>query len=230
MSETSPPARRPLISAAGMGVFFFGIVLVLGALFIGAQWFISKTGGDLVSRASSAFHTILNMAPQTTLASGSVILEKSAIAELAVTQRKMRTVVNYKQAWLGSTKVMIVEGDFVVKAGFDLNKRFRFSVDKTLREVLVEFPKPKILSVDFKKLDVLYSSDGIINKLTPEDTAQVIRQMDMETRLQAAQSDIQKEAMQQVEQRVRDLIGDAASKVTVRFNDGPSFTAIEPKT
>jgi hypothetical protein len=170
------------------------------------------------------------MAPQTSLSSGSVVLEKTAIAELAVTQRKMRTVVNYKQAWLGSTKVMIVEGDFVVKAGFDLNKRFRFFIDQPSREVLVEFPRPKILSVDFKKLDVLYSSDGIINKLTPEDTAQVIQQMNMEMRFQAAQSDIQKEAMQQIEQRVRDLIGDAASKVTVRFIDGASFTALAPKS
>jgi len=137
--------------------------------------------------------------------------------------------VNFKQAWLGSTKVMIAEGDFVVKAGFDLNNQFRFSVDQNSGEVIAEFPAPKILSVDFKKLDVLYSSDGIINKLTPADTAQVIQQMNRETRFQAAQSDIRKEAMQQVEQRLRDLIGNTASKITVRFLDGAPQPATAPK-
>jgi hypothetical protein len=221
MSEVPSPkaAPRPFISAGGLLVFFLGIALVTGTFFFGFQWFISKTSGDLVNRASSAFQSIFKIAPHTTISSGSVIMEKAAIAEMAVTQRKMHTVVNYKQAWLGSQKIMVVEGDFVVKAGFDLNHKFRFSVDETTREVLVEFPRPKILSVDFKKMDVVYSSDGLINKLTPNDTVQVIQQLNLETRAQAAQSDILQEAMQQMEQRVRDLLGASASKVTVRFQD-----------
>ena len=229
MPEEHPvhPPKRALITVKGLCVLFVGSFLLLGGVIWGAQWFVMKTGGDLVANATQAFEQLFKLTPQLTVHSGSVIMEKAAIAELAVTQRKVRTVVTYKQQWLGSTKVLIVQGDFLVKAGFDLNQSFRFSVDQATREVTVDFAKPKILSTDFKSMDVIFSSDGIINHLTPEDSQAVVQQMLAETKLQSLNSDIRDEAMQQIQQRVKDLLSTSASKVNVRFHDGmlPPATA-----
>jgi len=215
-------SRRPIISAGGCGAFFVGIALVIATCIFGSQWFLSKTGGALLGRAQSAFEAVFHMAPRTIIQSGSVILEKTSISELAVTQRKMRTVVNYKQAWLGSTKILIVQGDFVVKAGFDLNQHLRFSVNETNKEVVVELGAPKILSMDFKGHQVLYSGDGLMNKLTPADSEKVVKQMMDETRREAELSDLKQEAKQQVEQRIKDLMGGSGAQVTVRFVEAPA--------
>ncbi len=222
MPEETPahPPKRALITVKGLLVLFAGMFLLFGGLIWGAQWFLMKTGGDLVANATQAFEQLFKLTPQLTVHSGSVVMEKASIAELAVTQRKVRTIVNYKQQWLGSTKVLIVQGDFIVKAGFDLNQSFRFSVDQGTREVSVDFAKPKILSTEFKGMDVLFSSDGIINHLNPEDSKQVVQLLLAETKLQALNSDIREEAMQQVQQRVKDLLSTSASKINVHFHDG----------
>ena len=224
MSETAAPqatGRRPLITIKGILVLLLGIAAIIVAVALGARHLIGGLGSDFSGAVSGVFQTLFHIAPQTTVNSGSTVMEKSAIAELAVTQRKMRTVVTYKQAWLGSTKVLVVQGDFVVKAGFDLQQSFRFTSNPATREVVVDLARPKIISTDFAGTEVLFSSDGILNKLNPEDSNAVVKQMLAETKLQAQQSDMLAEACQQVEQRIKDLLHATASSVTVRFHDGP---------
>jgi hypothetical protein len=224
MSDVEQPRtgeRRPLISVSGLLVFFLGVAVILAALMWGGRQLLGGLGGGFSNAVSGVFQAVFHVTPKTTIQSGATVIEKAAISELAVTQRKMRTVVTYKQAWLGSTKVLVVQGDFLVKAGFDLNHSFRFTTNEATRDVIVDLSRPKILSTDFIATEVLYSSDGIINKLNPHDSTEVVRQMLSETKLQAQQSDMLAEASQQVEQRIKDMLHGTAGTVTVRFHDGP---------
>lgn len=217
--------RRPLFSVPGLAVLFIGIIAIIFAVTWSSRHIMGALGEDLNSAVSGVFHTMFHVSPKTTVNSGSTVMEKANISELAVTQRKMRTIVTYRQAWLGSTKVLVVQGDFLVKAGFDLHHSFRFTTNPTTKEVVVDLSAPKILSTDFVSTDILYSSDGVINKLNPEDSTAVVRQMLAETKLQAQKSDMLEEAKQQVTQRLEDLLRGTAAKVTVRFHDGPLPTA-----
>ena len=202
-------------------MFFLGLAALIAGVMWGARQLVGGLSGDFSKVVSGVFQTVFHVTPKTSIQSGSTVLEKAAISEITVTQRKMRTVVTYRQAWLGSTKVLVVQGDFLVKAGFDLNNAFRFTTNETTRDVTVDLARPKILSTDFITTEVLYSSDGIINKLSPQDSAAVVRQMLAETRLQAQQSDMLAEASQQIEQRIKDMLHGTAGNVTVRFHDGP---------
>lgn len=218
--ETSIVPRRPVFSATSVLIVFAGICALLAVGMISAiPWFLAKKGADLTDHVIRAFGKVLT--PVVTVKGDTVVLEKSSIAELAVVQRKTQVIMKYEGEWLGSTKVLVVRGDFIVKAGFDLNQSFRFNIQQPSQEVTVELPKPKILSVAFQNYEVLFSSDGIINKLHTEDQAKVIQQMMIKANANAEQSDIKKEAMQQVEQRLRDLLVDSASKVNVVFHDEP---------
>jgi len=227
MSEKEEHPRivphRPVFSTLGLFVAFAGtcVLLAVGTICI-VPWFIAKKGGDITDYVARAFGRVLQLTPTVTTKGDSVVLEKSAINELAVVQRKTQVLMKYESQWLGSTKILIVRGDFVAKAGFDLNQSFRFNIQQPSNEVTVDLPKPKILSVAFQNYEVLFSSDGMINKLQTEDQARVIQQMMVKARADAENSDMKQEAMQQVEQRLKDLLLDRASKVTVTFhNDHP---------
>jgi uncharacterized protein DUF4230 len=231
MAENLPSTipRRPLFSAWGLLTFFAGLCAVLVVVTLtGLPWLAAKTGLDLTDHVARAFERVLQLTPIVTIKGDSVVLEKSAIAELAVVQRKTQVVMKYETEWLGSSKILVVRGDFIVKAGYDLNQSFRFNIEQPSREVIVDLPKPKILSVALQNYEVMLSSDGLINKLHTEDQAGVIQQMLLKARADAVQSDIRQEAMQQVEQRLKDLLVDNASKVTVIFHDAPPLGASVP--
>jgi hypothetical protein len=201
-----------------------GITAVVG--FFGIPWMAAHTGGDLLRRASHAFDSVLQLTPVSTIKGDSVVLEKSAVSELAVCQRKTQVIMKYETQWMNSTKVLVVRGDFVAKAGFDLDQAFRFTVTQPDREILVELPHPKILSVAFQNYEVLFSSDGIINKFQPQDQERVVNAMMAKARADAEKSDLTREATQQVEQRLRDLLQDSGEKISVRFRSPD----LEPKS
>jgi hypothetical protein len=218
--------KRPVFSTTGLFVAFAGICALLAVATICAvPWFIATKGGDVTDHVIRAFGRVLQLTPTVTIKGDSVVLEKSAINELAVVQRKTQVLMKYETQWLGSTKILIVRGDFIAKAGFDLNQSFRFNIQQPSNEVTVDLPKPKILSVAFQNYEVMFSNDGVINKLQTEDQARVIQQMLAKANADAESSDMKQEAMQQVEQRLKDLLIDSATKVTVVFhNDSPQHT------
>jgi hypothetical protein len=198
---------------------YTGIALVLLTIIWGISKLLLKPANDLLDRAGNAFTRVFNLAPETTIKGDSVVLEKSSIAELAVVARKASTVVKYETTWLGSTKILIVRGDFIVKAGFDLNQAFRMQIDRTTRNVTVDFPNPKVLSVELKHHEIMFSSPGIINRLNPEDHEAVMRVIYSKAREDAEKSDLTEEAIQQVNTRIHDLLRSTAHKLTVRYNN-----------
>ena len=222
-----PPApRRPLVSAWGLLVIFGGLCALAVVLTVtGLPWFAVKKGSDFTERVMHVFAHVFQTTPEVVIKGDSTVLEKSPIAELSVVQRKTQVLTKLEGQWLGSTKFLLVRGDFIVKAGFDLNESFRFNVDQPSHQVFVDLPKPKVLSVAMQNYEVMISSNGVINKLQPEDQEKVIQHMLVKARSDAERSDIRQEAMQQVEQRIKDLLLESASKVTVMFHNPPILRA-----
>src|SRR5205807_296036 len=101
LPPAAPPPRRPLFSAWGLLVVMGAlcVIIPLAAIF-GVPWFVALTGGELVKKAERAFGRVLQITPVTTIKGDSVVLEKSAIAELAVAQRKTQVVIKYQTQWL----------------------------------------------------------------------------------------------------------------------------------
>jgi hypothetical protein len=221
--------RRPLVSAWGLLIFFAGLCALVVVLTVaGLPWFAAKKGSDLTDHVMRAFSRVLQVTPEVVIKGDSTVLEKSSIAELSVVQRKTQVLTKLEGQWLGSSKFLLVRGDFLVKAGFDLNDSFRFNVDQPSREVFVDLPKPKVLSVALQNYEVMLSNNGLINKVQAEDQEKVINHMLVKARTDAERSDIRQEAMQQVEQRLKDILLENASKVTVMFHNPPILRASVP--
>ena len=69
--------------------------------------------------------------------------------------------------WAGSSKRIKLHGTYLVKAGFDLRKKFTVHVRPD--EILMELPHAQILSVEQEHLEVLTLENGLWNRISPDD-------------------------------------------------------------
>ncbi|MGI8605219.1 MAG: DUF4230 domain-containing protein [Verrucomicrobiales bacterium] len=213
--STTASDRRP---GPGPFWFFLGLTLLVLAVTF-SVWLLmvrpaqsaAKSLRDIVA---SALADITGQ--QVTIHANTVTVAKSNIAELNLVQRKTQTVVKFESQVFGSRKTLILRGDFVAKAGFDLTQPCKVEVDEKTGEVKADFPPAKVTSVELKNYEVFFSNDGLINKLRPEDQAMATQHMIAQARLDASRSDITDEAEGQLRQRLRDLIGRDAQKILIR--------------
>ncbi len=219
-SGGAAPASSVASRGAGLVWLWAGLGLTLVILaggFVG--WLLmvrpaEKVAGGLRDTVAHALERITG--ERFTVASNTVTLQKSNIAELSVVQRKTQTVTKLETSTFGSRSTLILRGDFVVKAGFDLTRPFSVTVNETTGEVHAEFPPAKITSVELKNYEVYFSDSGLINKLKPEHHELATRQMLAQARLDAEKSDIKEEAEVQLRTRLKDLLGRDAKKVMLR--------------
>lgn len=120
--------------------------------------------------ASSTFVRLAHLQPRV-LVNDHVYLEQTTtVAQLAVLQRRVEVEHEMTHSWAGSTKRIKLHGTFLVKAGFDLRKKF--SVNVTPQEILLHLPHAEILSVEEQKVDVLTFENGYWNQISPNDIEQ----------------------------------------------------------
>jgi len=227
VSAPVPPARPPQPGAggetrrqSGMGWLWAGIGLALVILaggFVG--WLLlvrpaEKAAGGLRDTVVNALEKITG--ERFTVASNTITLQKTNIAELNVVQRKTQTMTKIETTMFGSKATLILRGDFVVKAGFDLTKPLSVTVNDTTGEVRADFPPAKITSVELKNFEVFFSDNGLINKITPEHQGMATQQMLAQARLDAEKSDLKEEAETQLQTRLKDLLGRDAKKIMLR--------------
>ena len=210
-----PPERR---GPRGWFGFFVGLTLLILAAG-GVAWMLlirpaQMAVGTLKSTVAGALQAITGQ--QVSIRSNTVVVEKSNIAELNVVQRKTQSVLKFESSVLGSSNTLILKGDFVVKAGFDLTKPFKIDVDEATGEVRADFPPARITSVELKNYEVFFSNNGLFNRVTPEHQEMATQQMIQQARLEAERSDMKAEAEAQLQQRLKDLLGGQAKKILLR--------------
>jgi hypothetical protein len=223
-AEEPPPAASSVDKASsatgGLGWLWAGLGLSVVIMAGGAvAWLLlvrpaEKAAGGLRDTVVEALETITG--EQFTVASNTITLQKAAIAEFNVIQRKAQTMIKMETTVFGSKATLILRGDFIVKAGYDLSKPLTVTVDDATGEVKADFPPATITSVELKNYEVFFSDNGLINKITPEHQELATRQMLAQARLDAEQSDIKAEAETQLQTRLKDLLGSEATKIMVR--------------
>lgn len=197
------------------------ILIVAGGLTF--QHVFVKPATDLPGQVLGAIGRLTGKKVE--LTGNSVILEKSEITELSVVQRKSQVIVKFQSEFLGSKNLLILRGDFVVKAGFDLSKPYTVKIDQESGAVTADFPPAEILSVEMRDYEIFHSEDGIVNRLKPEDQELAIKQMLNEAKLDANKSDIRDEAERVFQMRLNDLLDPIANELIL---EAPKITAPLP--
>ncbi|MEO5913859.1 MAG: DUF4230 domain-containing protein [Luteolibacter sp.] len=138
------------------------------------------------------------------------IVETSEISELALLEMRMSATrtIEKSESFSGlplGTKKLIVRGHYQVKGGYRLKSGISLSMENG--KPVARFPKPEILSVELIDFDVLSEDDGWLNRIQPEDRAQILRELRSQMRLEAEQSGMLTTVEATLRTRLRDLLG-----------------------
>lgn len=139
------------------------------------------------------------------------IVESAEISELALLEMRMSATRSFeKEAYvlkylpLG-TKKLIVRGHYQVKAGYKLEPGISLRMERG--NAVAAFPKPRVLSVELVDFDILSEEDGWMNKVRPEDRAQILRELREQMRQEAERSGMLDTVEATLRTRLRDLLG-----------------------
>src|SRR5262249_49180043 len=117
--------------------------------------------------ARDQFVRLAHLQPQVTINNRVYLEQKSTVAELSVVSRKVEVEHELEHTWAGSTKRIRLHGSFLVKAGFDLRKKFSVRVQP--KEIIVELPHAELLSVEEQSVEVLALENGFWNRVSSTD-------------------------------------------------------------
>ena len=199
--QPTPPKRGSRILA-----FFMGLTILTVCGIAAFYYFIGKPAMSPMERLAEALSNVTEN--EVTVSGNSVTLARAEMRELAVVERKVQSMVKYETKWLGSDKMIIVKGDFLVKAGFDLTEFNGFELEG--EKVVGAWPEAKVLSVEQLDYEVFFSKSGMVNKLSDADFEIVSNLLQKQAREDAEEhSDILQDAERVIRTRLEDLSGGA---------------------
>lgn len=189
---------------------FGGLSLLTVVAFASFYYFVSKPAAAPVQKLAEALSGVLGT--EVVVSGSTAVLEKSEIGELALVQRKTQAITKFQTKWMGSSKLLIVRGDFLVKAGFDLSEGGQWGI----LEGAVNGPLPegKVLSVEpIGDFEIYYAESGTLNRLSPGDHASAFNYLKKQARYDAERSDIGQEAERALMRRINDRMHGAGERV-----------------
>ena len=144
------------------------------------------------------------------------IIETAEINELGLLEMRMSATrtIEKSEEFSGlplGTKKLIVRGHYQVKGGYRLRNGISLRMENG--QPVANFPKPEILSVELVDYDVLSEDSGWLNRVQPEDRAQILRELREQMRAEAEKSGMLDTVEATLRTRLRDLLGAAQVRV-----------------
>ena len=200
------------------------IATILISFIIALQVFVYETTKAVTAIAqgiSQEFKAAFNAAPVITVNHRVVASESHPVAELATASKTLSVDTTYVSTWLYSTKTISVRGEFVAKAGFDLDQCFRINLQTSPKMMTVILPNPRILSVEMTANEITDQQGGVVNWLQPQDHEAALKQLTAEARREMEKSSIQDAAKAEMEKRIRAIAALQGVPVTIQYGAGP---------
>lgn len=198
MNERKGSAWSPLWLAAALCLIL--LTLTLCVTIVANRGMVEA--GRTARGALEAVESILHVTPTVTVSSYVARQTTIDIMELATVSKNFPQQYSFEHTLLGSTKKLVLRGDYSVKAGFDLRDRFAIQVDQKTGTIFADFPSPKVLSVQMNRYAVLEDEDGWWNALTPADREAAVNAMNEAARRSALEMNVLAEARESVSKRL----------------------------
>ena len=135
-------------------------------------------------KARDTFVQLAHLQPRITVNNRVYLEQTTTVAELAVLARRVQVEHEMLHTWAGSTKRIRLHATYLVKAGFDLRKRFTVNVRPD--EIMIELPHAQILSIEQEQLEVLTLENGLWNRISPDDIQTELAALPEQARQRAA--------------------------------------------
>ncbi len=149
-----------------------------------------------------------------TIQSTSVSLDTEQITELALIQRKTLCYTKWEVKSLGGYAVLIIRGEFIAKAGYDLQKA-KIQFDESKRLVTIDLPSAKLLSFETVSQSSYYKEDDPRRRIQSDDVLQAEAENSTTARREAVEFGIGDEAESRMQQRIKDIFRGVADHVVL---------------
>nr|MDP0503118.1 DUF4230 domain-containing protein [Verrucomicrobiota bacterium JB025] len=138
------------------------------------------------------------------------MVEESEVSELALMKMRLSATrtIEKTERFSGiplGTKRLIVRGYYDVNGGYRLKDGVSLRVERGVP--VASFPRAEVLSVELVDFDVLSEDEGWLNKIQPEDRAQILRELRAQMKQEARESGLLDSVEARLQTRLRDLLG-----------------------
>jgi len=148
------------------------LIVVIPKRALSEQYELAKSIGRDIDRA-------MQFTPQISVRNEIVLNKQANILELATKSQTFRHEFEWRHTWLGSEKIIRIKGNFVAKAGYDLNQFMSINMEPRL--VTVTVPEPKILSVEAMDYQIEGES-GWWNSISDADRSMALKEFTADAR------------------------------------------------
>ena len=201
-----------------------GVALAMVILALGAVIFLLKPVGGAIDAPRRAMDGIVSAMRawgqnKIEIKVQNETLECKPIGELALRRVRVRSICVHESTALYSTKRLIAHRSFDVKLGWDLHADLKIKVDQSRKTVTIDAPEPKVLSVTGVEPEatIIHREDGIVNWLSPEDMALVMRTLEQNARNGAEVTDAREDAKEDLRRYFSGMFAYENYATTVNF-------------
>ena len=193
----------------GAVALFLGLVIMVG---IGVRACLdlpgrmaAKTAQGIREGITEVFVDLLHVRPEVREGTQVTWGQTSARTEIVVAEKKIKVEYDWEHQWMGSKKTIRLGQEFLVKAGFDLEKPFWVEMGPGPGEATACLPPAEILAVSPVGTPSYVDDDGWWNKVTDADRAAAMAKLAEEARHQAKRSGILRQAEELTGSRLTEL-------------------------
>jgi hypothetical protein len=171
---------------------------------------------DLIKKIVADIGETLGLGPPTVSVGGETIIKATEpIAEFSPVKKQLHHKYKWTHTWLGSTKVIEMEADFTVKAGFDLNEHFTIDVSSDQKVIRTQMPPAKITSCEGFNYKTVGELNGWWNGITKEERDAVVNELAKKAKRKAIKDGILKEADEYLKSQIEEIIRKALPSASI---------------
>ena len=174
---------------------------------------------DFTRRIAKDLDSVLHFVPEIKVADEVVIHAPKPILELATIERPITKLHTARGTWLGSSWVIEIQGQYVAKVGFVLDKDTWIDIDKVTHTVTFHTCQPVLLSSELKDYHVLRDDNGLWNKIPKEERERAVNDMNAKARAVAADLELFAAARTALESQLRPKLEAEGVKCTFIYEN-----------
>lgn len=171
--------------------FALGLCAVILTAALSTYFVVTSTARQVRHTAvevAEAVQRTIHISPRVSVDHRTIVQTKTPVFQIVTMQQHFAHRMHWTSTWMGSTKEILIEGEFTANAGFDVKQSLQIDFDSRAKSVRVQLPEPTILAVEVNHVQST-QDPGWWNSITDADRTTVVNQFTAEARKQA-ESDV----------------------------------------
>jgi hypothetical protein len=177
---------------------------------------IPRQSYEMAKSIGKDFQDVFQLTPEIKVNNTIVLQQQATLLELATLSQTFQHRYQWQNTWMHSKKQIDITGTFIVKCGFDLQKKFSIHLDGT--KATVYLPAPQVLSIEPLGDMTFRDENGYWNWVNEDDRAAAVNAFVRDARVYARDASFVNDTKKVTEQKLRDLLMHHMEEVVIVYD------------